>query len=308
MVISALVGENDVMRQGELRQLVDAFVVEHGDMALERLDGEEASYERMVEAVQSLPFLASRKLVVLRAPSKNKSFSENLESFIDQVAETNDVIIVEAKLDKRLGYYKQLKKLTEFREFTVLDTHGLVRFAGEYARAQGGTLSVADARYLVERVGTNQLLVQNELDKLLCYNSKITRESITLLTEASPQSTIFELLDAAFSGDAERAMRLYKEQRAMGEEPQKIIAMLAWQLHIMALVKAAGNRPSDVVAREAKISPFVVQKSSSLVRRLSLQRIKELVTELRELDQRTKTDGTLPDEAVQYYLLTLARS
>ena len=41
-------------------------------MALERLDGEEASYDRMHEAVQSLPFLAPRKLIVLRAPGANQ--------------------------------------------------------------------------------------------------------------------------------------------------------------------------------------------------------------------------------------------
>jgi DNA polymerase-3 subunit delta len=301
-----LTGENDVARQADLRRIVASFVAEHTDMGLEKLDGEEVSYERMVEAVQSLPFLASRKLVVLRAPSKNKEFTERFEAFLGEVAETNDVLIVESKLDKRLSYYKQLKKLTEFREFSVLDAHGVVRFAGDYAREQGGTLSAGDARYLVERVGANQLLVQHEIDKLLAYNPTVDRRSIDVLTEASPQSTVFELLDAAFAGNVRRATQLYKEQRSLGEEPQKIIAMLAWQLHIIALCKTAGERPSDVVAREAKISPFVAQKSMNLARRLALARIKELVTELRKLDQRTKTDGTLPDEAVQYFLLTLA--
>lgn len=294
-------------RQGELRQLVEAFVTAHSDMGLERLDGEEVSYERMVEAVQSLPFLASRKLVVLRAPGKNKDFTENFEKFIDEVADTNDVLIVESKLDKRLSYYKQLKKLTEFREFRMLDAHGVVRFASEYVKGEGGVLSAADARYLVERVGANQLLVQHEIDKLLAYDTQVSRANIDMLTDASPQSTIFELLDSAFAGNTQRAMKLYKEQRTLGEEPQKIIAMLAWQLHILAVVKTAGERPTDAVAREAKLSPFVVQKSAGLARRLTLARLKELVTELRVLDQRTKTDGTLPDEAVQYYLLSLAR-
>ena len=305
-MITTLTGENEVERTAALRKTVELFREQHSDMAVERLDGEEASYERMLGAAQSLPFLAARKLVVLRTPGANKEFAEKFAEFTTEVSDTNDVLIVEPKLDKRLSYYKQLKKMTEFREFTALDAHGVVRFAGDYAREQGGTLSSGDARYLVERAGANQLLVQHEIDKLLAYNPKITRAAIDLLTEASPQSSIFELLDAAFVGNTRRAVQLYKEQRALGEEPQKIIAMLAWQLHILALVKAAGQRPSDVIAREAKLSPFVVQKSANLVRRLTLTRIKELVTELRVLDQRTKTDGTLPDEAVQYYLLRLA--
>src|SRR3546814_19438404 len=61
----------------------------------------------------------------------------------------------------------------------------------------------------------------------------------------TPQSTIFELLDAALSGNTRRALELYEEQRSMKVEPQQIIAMLAWQLHVLAVVKAAGERRSE---------------------------------------------------------------
>jgi hypothetical protein len=67
-MISTLTGENEVERGAELRRAVAAFEKEYGDMAVERLDGEEASYERMVEAVQSLPFLVV--LARLREPGE----------------------------------------------------------------------------------------------------------------------------------------------------------------------------------------------------------------------------------------------
>jgi DNA polymerase-3 subunit delta len=301
-----LTGENDVLRAAELKRTVDGFVAEHGDMALERLDGEEASFERMHEAVQSLPFLAPRKLVVLRSPSANKEFTERFEQFLSDVAEANDVIIVEPKLDKRLGYYKLLKKLTDFKEFPVLDSNGLVRFAVDYTKQQGGSLSSSDARKLIDRVGLNQLVIQHELDKLLAYNSAIDHKTIELLTERSPQSSIFELLDAAFAGNTKRAMALYDEQRALKVEPQQIIAMLIWQLYILALVKTAGERTNDQIAKEAGISPYVVAKSQQLVRKLPLARLKELVKMLCQFDIRLKSEAVIPDEVVQFYLLQLA--
>ncbi len=294
-------------RAAELRRVVAGFEKEHGDMAVERLDGEEASYERMCEAVQSLPFLVSRKLVVLRAPGVNKDFTEKFEGFVAAVSDTNDLIIVEPKLDKRLAYYKQLKKLTEFKEFVVLDAPGLARFAMEYTKEQGGTLSSSDARVLVERVGTNQSALQNELDKLMAYSAAISRESIELLTEKTPQSSIFDLVEAAFRGDKRRTTMLYAEQRALKVEPQQVIAMLAWQLHVLAVVKTAGKRSPDEIAREAKLNPFVVRKSQNLTAGISLQRLKELITSLREFDVRTKTEGVVPDEVVQFYLLSLAK-
>jgi DNA polymerase-3 subunit delta len=181
-VITTLTGENDALRQQALRQIVGQYVAEHTDIGLERLDGEDADYARMHEAAQSLPFLASRKLVVLRSPSASKEFTAHFEQFTGDVPETNDVVLVESKLDKRLAYYKQLKKLTDFREFTVLDAGGLARHLVDYARGQGGSLSAGDARTLVDRLGTNQLTLQHEVDKLLAYNSKISRDSIELLT------------------------------------------------------------------------------------------------------------------------------
>jgi DNA polymerase III delta subunit len=306
-MISTLTGENEVERGAELRRAVAAFEKEYGDMAVERLDGEEASYERMVEAVQSLPFLVVRKLVVLRAPGANKEFTEKFAAFVEAVSDTNDVIIVEPKLDKRLTYYKQLKKLTAFKEFAVLDAGGLARFAVDYTKERGGSILSGAARLLVERVGTNQLGLQQELDKLLVFDPKITEQSIESLTEKTPQSTIFELLDAAFAGDAKRTMRLYDEQRALKVESQQVIAMLAWQLHVLALVKTAKNRSVDDISREAKLNPYVVRKTQGLVRHITLARLKELITGLREFDVRTKTEGILPDEAVRYYLLQLSQ-
>ena len=307
-MITTLTGENDVLRQDALRAAVDAFVTEHSDMALERLDGEEAGYEQMLGAVQSLPFLSPRKLVVLRTPGANKEFAEKLETLVAEIAETNDVIIVEPKLDKRTAYYKQLKKLTGFREFTVLDANGLARYLVDYAKGQGGSLSAADARTLVERAGANQLILQHEVDKLLVHDPKITRQSIELLTDRTPQNSIFELLDAAFSGNAKRALALYAEQRSVQVEPQQIMAMLVWQLHILAIVKTAGPRPADSIAREAKLSPFTVSKTQGLARRITPARLKQLVSELRNFDVRLKSESLNIDDTVQYYLLQLAQA
>lgn len=304
-MIITLTGENHALRQAALQQIVGGFVAEHTDMGLERLDGEEASYERMHEAVQSLPFLASRKLIVLRNPSANKEFVDNFEQFLSDVAETNDIVLVEPKLDKRLSYYKTLKKETDFREFAVLDGPGLSRYLVDYAQRQGGTLSPVEARILIDRVGTDQLSLQHEVDKLLAYDPKISRATIELLTERTPQSSIFELLDAAFAGNIKRAAALYQEQRTLQVEPQQIIAMLVWQLHVLAIVKTAGQKSADTIAREAKLSPYTVRKTQNLTGRIGLSQLKKLISDLRVFDVRLKSESLNADEVVQYYLLRL---
>jgi DNA polymerase III subunit delta len=305
-MVVTITGANDLQRKAELDALVHSFLDAHGDMALERFDGEETAADRMRESIQSMPFLSVRKMVVLREPSKQKSFAEAIADVLGDIPDSTDLIIYEPKLDKRGSYYKTLKKSTDFREFGELDAAGLAKWAAAYTAEQGGSLSASDARLLIDRLGPNQQLLRSELDKLLAYDGSITRQTIELLTEPLPQSTVFELLDAAFAGNAQRAFALYREQRALKVEPQAIIAMLAWQLHILAVVKAAGARPVDQIASEAKLNPFVVRKSQGVTRKLSLAEIKTLIADLLALDMQLKRSAIDADEALQLYLLQLA--
>ncbi len=305
-MIRTLSGENSFGLQLELRAITDVFVAEQGDLALERIDGQEASFERIQEAVTSLPFLASKKLVVLRAPSANKQFVEKFETVLADIPETTDLIIVEPKLDKRLSYYKFLKKQTDFTDFPPMDSNSLARWLVDAAKQGGGSISIGDAHYLVERVGLSQQLVSTDLEKLLIYDPRVTRKTIDLLTEATPQSTIFQLLESAFAGDSHAALRLYAEQRALKVEPQQIIAMLSWQLHVLAIIKAAGSRDADTIARDAKLNPYVVRKSQGIARKITIAELKKLVSDLLSIDSRSKRTALDLDEALQHYLLKLS--
>jgi DNA polymerase III subunit delta len=304
-MIQVLTGDNAFGLQSELNRQIQAFVATYTDMGLERLDGEEVPFNRIREALESLPFLAPKKLVVLKTPSANKEFLEKAPDILTEVPEMIDVLIVEPKPDKRTSYYKFLKKNSDIKEFSQLDEGGLARWLVERAKEQGGTLSTGDARYLVQRVGLNQQLVSSELAKLLTYDPHVTKQTINLLTDLTPQSTIFELLDAALAGRTQQAMHLYQEQRAMKVEPQQIIAMLAWQLLVLALVSVAGQRDVATIAKEAHLNPFVVRKSQGLAQRMRLTDIKKLIQDTYTLDLRLKSEPIDADEALQHLIQTL---
>lgn len=305
-MITTFTGSNSFMLKAELDRRTTEFIKANGDMSLERVDGEEAEFVRITEALQSLPFFAPKKLVILRSPGSNKKFAEDFERIIPTIPDTTEVVIVEPKMDKRTQYYKALKAKTDFKEFNELDQRHLANWLTETAKTKKGSLNFGDANYLIERAGTNQQLLNNELDKLLNYDSQITRTTIDLLTERSPQSTVFELLDAAFAGKTKRAIDLYDEQRKQKVEPQQIIAMLAWQLHTLALIKAAGSRTPDQIAKEAKLNPFVVRKNLPLIKNMTLAEIKELVGRVLELDIKLKSQSIDADDALRHLLLTIS--
>lgn len=305
-MIITLNGANSFALISEMGKLIRDFEAEHGDLAIERIDCEEAEFQQIQASLTSLPFLASKKLVALRRPSTNKQFVEQVEQLLGDIPESTDVILIEPKLDKRLAYYKLLKKQTDFRKYPELDLNGMAQWLVAEAKSKDGTISLSDARYLAERVGVNQQLLVGEIEKLLLHSPQITRQTIDLLTEPNPQSTIFELLESAFAGNTRQAIRLYEEQRSMKVEPIQIIAMLAWQLNVLAIVKTAGNKSSQEIAKEAKLNPYVVTKSQGIVRKLSLPEIKILVSDLLEIDTSSKRTSIDTDDALKHYILKLA--
>ena len=190
-----------------------------------------------------------------------------------------------------------------FEEFNELDHQSLAKWLVDQTNFQGATLERGDANYLIERVGTNQTLLVNELNKLLTYKLEVTRASIDLLTEPTSHSKVFDLLDMAFSGNKKRALKLYDEQRAQKVEPQLIIGMIAWQLQLIALAKNAGKRTPSQIAADSGMKAYPIEKARGLASRLSNDGLKNLVTEALSIDYKSKTTPLDLDEALKNYIV-----
>lgn len=304
-MIITLAGNNSFLQKRRLDELIKKFVKNYGELALERFDGEEQEAKTIIEGLQSSPFLAQKKLVIVRSGSLNKEFAVQIEQIISSIGETTDAVFYEPQIDKRATYFKVLKSQTRFEEFNELDSQSLAGWLVEEAKKQGGQLGLADANYLVERVGTNQSLLTNELDKLLLYKPEITRQNIDLLTEPTPRSKVFELLDAAFAGRKEQALSLYEDQRAQKVEPQAILAMIAWQLHLIVLTKQADRRPIREVSKDSGMKEYPLSKAKSLADKLNNNALKRLVSEAIDIDWRGKTTSLDMDEALKTYIATM---
>lgn len=305
-MITTLSGENRFLLLRELNRRISDYLKQYGDMGLERVDAEEADFERIKQSLLGSALFAEQKLVVISHAEANKQLLENLEQIIGAIPDMTDVILVIPKIDKRAKYYKILQKLTELKVLDSVDSRSLASWVVAEAKSQQATINPRDAQYLVDRVGTNQAIVKQEIDKLILHNPQITRSAIDELTESLPQSTVFELLDAAFAGNHSRTMAIYEQQRQLKTEPLAILGMIAWQLHILAIVISAKDKNPGDIAKEAKLHPFVVSKTKTIAARLSYARLKELVEAALILDIRLKSQSINADDAMKHYLLSLA--
>lgn len=305
-MIVAFIGDNGHVREQAAAEYIAGFVGIHSAMAVDRYAAEELDIATLTDAVSTIPFLSPRRLVLVRDFGTNKVLVEHLESIASSVADTTDLVIIERHIDGRSKYLTQLKKIADVREFAQLDGDDLIAWIIEETKRLGGSISRAIAMQLVDRVGTNQQLIANELAKLVLFDSVVSKESVQDLTTYTPQSSIFAMLDAAFAGNVAQALSLYGEQRTQGMEPLAILGMITWQLHALSMVRAAGNMPVQEIASRAKMSPFVVRKNQSNARRISDQKFIKLLEQAINTDKLIKTTHVDTDDAMQTLILSFA--
>src|SRR5438552_2532522 len=105
MIIS-LIGSNSFGLRRRLDELMSEFSTKYGELAIEQIDAEESNAQAIIEAIQSLPFLAKKKMVVVRGLSTNKPAMEKIEQIISAAGKTTELIIYDPLTDKRTSYFK----------------------------------------------------------------------------------------------------------------------------------------------------------------------------------------------------------
>jgi DNA polymerase-3 subunit delta len=307
IMVYTLAGKNTFQLSKHLDSVMSTFLKEHGDLGLERIDASEKDTDIVFQAVQSLPFLANRKLVIIKNSSSNVALLERLAELVERVPESIDVYFVDQNFDKRKSYYKLLKSLTTLTEFAEQRPQDIAMWISGAIKERGGTISRPDAQLLVDRIGSSQQKLSQEIDKLLLYQNNVTRESIELLTDQSIQSTVFALLDAAFQGNGAKALKLYREQRSAKVDPNYIVAMLTWQLQALALAVYAEPQ-SETTLLAAGQSPFSARKSLQLAKSISRKRLEQYVVTLSEIDAKTKSSAVDADAALELFFVELTTS
>ncbi len=299
-MVVVLSGKNSYLLQKNLQDVTREFVTEFGD-GIERFDGSElTSADGVLDAVRSVSFLQPRKLVIVRDFAQCKDLLEKMESIVEQTADSTDLLLVDQKLDKRTAAYNFLKKQCELRMFEDLAPYDLQRWLVEESKNIGLELTADIAKFLVDRVGPNQQLLHRELEKLALHTQPITKAVIEEMVEPTPQSKVFDMLEALFTGQADKAQKLYDDQRAQGEEPQKLLAMITWQLQQLTLAVFAPTKTVDVLTK-AGMSPYGAQKALQMAKHITPKDLKFYITELAAIDASVKTNADIESALSVYF-------
>ncbi len=306
-MIYAIAGNNNYLIRKASSTLIDDFLKDNQEHNLIKFDCSETSFEQIIGSISNVSLFGEKQLVVLVSPQQNDDLIEGLDLLIGK-SDNSDVLIIYDSVDKRSKLYKTLKKESQFQEFFQDEKADISGWIVDEVKNRGGEISKSSAMYLAGQVGNDQIRLVNEIEKLVSFDVSVTNESIDLLCEPTPQSTVFQLIDAVFAGNYNLSSKLYSDQRAQNVEPILILGMLIWQIHILSVVHSGKSLSSGEIAKKAKLNPFVVGKATKVVSSMSRDYLRRILEAVTDLDLSLKTKPIDADQAIKNLLLKLSQN
>jgi DNA polymerase-3 subunit delta len=263
-------------------------------------DGSEATAEAIIDVAQTMPMMASRRVVVVKGMDRLSSAEiERLSRYIKDPSPSTCLILVAEKVDMRKGVFQAMKGSTV--SFDPLHEKQLPSWIRREAESKGKRITPEAAQYLAEIVGNDLLRLKNELEKVLLYNEgrEIGIDDVEAVSTRGKLKSIFDLTDAVGMKDTGKAMKTLGDLLNKGESGVYILYMVTRQLRQIWKVKDLLDRGMETtsIGRELGIPPFLQRGIISQAKGFSVKSLREAFVRLLEADASLKS-GRLTDRLV----------
>jgi DNA polymerase-3 subunit delta len=272
-------------------------------------DGAQVTLAELKNACDTIPFMAQRRMVIVRglfrrlAVSQKKSdqsnwkkqYLEGLAEYLGHLPETTRLVFVERnQLPGNHPILRQAKQ-DEFgyvRAFTP--PKDMVRWVRQRASEKDGDLSPEAAVALVQAVGNNQRLLDQEIEKLLTFANRerpVTSYDVSLLVPYAQEAVIFDAVDAMGQRDGVKAAQLIHNLLEHGNDPLYLFAMIVRQFRLLIQIKELADEGMNAAAisKTIQLHPFPTRKLYTQARNFTLQQLERVHRRLLEIDVQIKT-------------------
>lgn len=289
-----LFGTEDYLKWQYRDKLAKAMVDTEDTMNYNYFEGNNFQLQAVLDIGETLPFFAEERVLVLENSGLFKKTPEEIEKRLEQFPDSTHVIFVEKEVDKRSRLYKWIGKHGYASEMNTPDEKMLITWVKGLCRAEGKQIEDSAIFYFVEHMGTDMLLLKNEMEKLFCYcydSEKITLEDIREVCVSQASDKMFEMLDAIGVHNQDKALLLYHDLLALREPAMRVLYMLTRHFHILMQISVLMSEGKDnkTMAAACGIPPFSVKKYAAQAGKYSYERLKSMVEKCQATDQGIKT-------------------
>lgn len=273
---------------------------------LDRFEGGGATPAALRDALHTLPVLSARRLVWLREPEAgragSKGLTDALPEIVAELPETAVLVVSASKLDRRSRWVKAFAGPHALVECEApRGSAALAAFVAGEAGRRGLSLEAGVAELLAERVGSELLVLRQELEKaslLAAPATRLTRAHVEAGVVALAEEPVWDLTDAIGEGRSRDALPLLGRLLRAGTPAPVLVGTLASHFRKLLRLRTGGSVAAP---------PFVQRKLEQQAGRYTAARLLLALRAIHDADLALKGQGGLtPEIALERLMLGLS--
>lgn len=314
-----LYGEDTFRSRRKLNELIERHkTIYQSGLNFIRLPNRQAGpaefdFDSFKESIRTTPMFQEKKLVVLEnifAGGAAGQVFEYLESCKFKDDQGTIIFFEEGKLIDKGNLLKEFAKKPNLQqEFQPLSGLKLLNWVKTEISQRGGKIEEPALKKLVDFIGNNLWLMNNEINKILTYktNKIIKTEDIDLLVNGKIDNNIFKTIDALGQQNKKLAIALIQKHLNQGDSEIYLLTMIVHQFRNLIRIKdpALKNLPSNALIKKTGIHPFVLQKSYYQAKNFTLEQLKKIYQNLLNTEIAIKTGKIDPRTALEMMIMEI---
>ena len=253
--------------------------------------GAHFDWSAVLGAARALSLFAQRQLIEIRIPSgkPGKDGSEALQRYVEHLSEDVLTLVQLPRLDGqqiKSAWFAALEGCGLAIRLEAIERRALPawlaqRLAQQGQRVPGGEDGQRALAFFADRVEGNLLAAHQELQKLALLHpqGELSFEHIEAAVLDVARHDIAKLVEAVWSGQVARALRLLDSLQAQGESAVFVHWSLAEDVRALARARRAldDGKPPPLALREARVWGAKERLFERLLPQLTAQRLARLL-------------------------------
>ncbi|PKN62882.1 MAG: DNA polymerase III subunit delta [Deltaproteobacteria bacterium HGW-Deltaproteobacteria-15] len=290
-------GPNEFLVEKALEGLKEKLVPESARaFNLEIFYGGESAPADIVSRARSIPFLATRRLVIVRrAEAFGAEALDRFNPYLENPAESTCLVFVCAKADFKKGVFKSIRAAGRAVQFEDLREPQVAPWIKRTAAELGLRMDLETCLYLQQVTGNDTKDLYGELEKIRMRYGKnaVTLEEVSDTVAHTRSFTIFDLMTLISKrecGPSMAALSRFLEEEDKKSGPLRFLGMLNRQMRLLfrtkeIVGKGGGKREVEEMLGRARLS---ADEFLSAAKRWSLEELRKGLALLYEADGQLK--------------------
>ena len=280
------------------------------DLAYSALYAEETSPGAVAEEARTPPFLAEKRVILVRNAdlfmamnSDKRSPIQPLLQFIEDPPDTALLILISPSANKVKSLYKLCEKNGIIVECPQMDDKSYAAWIRGQIEKRGNSITPHALNLLMERVGTKMSDMHNAINLVSNFvgaGNKIEEEHVFAACADVAEATVWALTDAIAVSDITAALECLHELLALNKNPDEIMGILSWLLE--STYRAHPETPIKLG------KPFVERKVAPLTKKFSPSRLVAAMAMCTKTHFAFRTTGTDTRLLLELLVVKLAAS